>query len=890
LALSPGDRLGAYEILSLLGAGGMGEVYRARDTKLKRDVAIKVLPDLLASDPERLARFQREAELLATLNHPHIAAIYGFEDSGATHALVLELVEGPMLADRIAKGPIPLDEALPIARQIAEALEAAHEQGIIHRDLKPSNVKLRPDGVVKVLDFGLAKAMEPSSAVSPMITVSPTITTPAQMTGVGMILGTAAYMSPEQAKGQNADKRCDIWAFGCVLYEMLSGRAAFAGDSVPDTIVAVVTTDPDWARLPPAATPLRPLIAQCLVKDPRERLRDIGDARIALTNERWTESSKPAVALAKPGGRGWRVALPATTLLIAAMAAFVMWPRSASAPQPVARALLDFPQYALSGARLGNLIALSPDGTRLVYVGNPEGKDRLYVRQLDQFESTPLGGTDGAIQPFFSPDGTSVGFFADGKLKTTALAGGSPITVANAPDPFGGAWADDHTIVFAPTTTGLMRVNERGGPPTQLTQIPPSGVLRHAWPTMVPGTSVALFTVVVNSTEAGINAVSLPTGQVTPVLPRAAGPEFADRDHLIYADPSSGALSAVRFDGRRGQTVGSPVVALEGVWASGSGAAQFSVSRSGSLIYLPNTFVTQRSLVWVDRTGRTAPLLPDIMPFGVPRLSPDGRRLAFITYDGLNPSTIWLHDFANGRTQRVQTEGRINTTPEWSLDGKRIAFVSVRDASRGRQSLFVFDVDTDSPPELVAPSEGPQQMFSWAPGNVLVYGERHSTDYDIFRVNLDGERRRTKLVATPGDDLGAAVSPDGRYIAYSSNHSSRMEVYVTPFPGPGPPMLVSTDGGAEPAWSTRGELFYRHRDKMMVVRVQTAPTFAASRPETLFEGRFEVSLLTPGFRFYDVQPDGQRFVMVRSDTVAPPRQLRLVVNWTQELNRLLASP
>jgi len=400
---------------------------------------------------------------------------------------------------------------------------------------------------------------------------------------------------------------------------------------------------------------------------------------------------------------------------------------------------------------------------------------------------------------------------------------------------------------------------------------------------------MALFTVIVNTTESRIQAVSLPTGQITPVLPNAACPEFVDRDRLIYADPSSGALSAVRFDGRRGQTVGSPALVLEGLWASGSAAAQFSVSRSGSLLYLANTFVTQRSLVWVDRTGRTSSLLTDVLPFGVPRLSPDGRRVAFITYDGLNPSTIWLHDFTSGRTQKVQTEGRLNTTPEWSPDGKRIAFSSVRDASRGRQSLFVFAVDSGIPPELVAPSEGLQTVFSWAPGNALVYGERHPTNWDIFRVNLDGERRRTKMVATSGVNVGAAVSPDGRYMAYSSNDSSRMEVYVTPFPGPGPPMLVSTDGGAEPTWSKRGELFYRQGDKMMVVRVQTAPTFSASRPETLFEGRFEVSLLTPGFRFYDVQPDGQRFVMVRSDAAAPPRQLRLVVNWTQELDRLLAS-
>ncbi len=614
MSLSAGTRLGPYEILTLIGSGGMGEVYRAKDTKLQRDVALKVLPDVFASDPERLARFKREAQVLASLNHPNIAHIHGLEDSNGIHALVMELVDGPTLADRIAQGPIPLGEALPIARQIAEALEAAHEQGIIHRDLKPANIKVRTDGTVRVLDFGLAKLAGPdaSSSYPPSTaTASPTITSPAMMTGIGVILGTAAYMSPEQAKGRPADKRSDIWAFGAVLFEMLTSRRAFPGDDITDTIVSVVSKEPDWSALPtPTPVGLRRLLTRCLRKDAKARMRDIGEARQQIEDllsgapEEMAPAASVAASLRVASTRRRIVAAASVTLLVVAVAlgtrALTRTPLVKLQPMrfvialPAAQPLrIQFPDRDL---------ALSPDGTQLVYV-SLDG--RLMVRAMGQLDAVPLSAITGARSPFFSPNGQWVGVFTggvleDGELKKVSIAGGPSLTLCRYRGaPRGGSWGPDDTIVFATNdaSSGLLRVSAAGGEPTVLTTPDAAhGEADHIFPSILPGGRAVLFTIRAPSMESQVAVVDLTTGRRTILIRAGSQAEYVDTGHLVYA--LAGTLRAVRFDPAARIVESDPMPVVERVITYPDGAAEFSVSHQGTLVYVSGARPTGPHVRW----------------------------------------------------------------------------------------------------------------------------------------------------------------------------------------------------------------------------------------------------------------------------------------------------
>ena len=638
MALAPGTHLGPYEVVAPLGAGGMGEVYRARDTKLKRDVALKILPEAFRLDAERLARFKREAQMLASLNHPNIAAIYGFEESDGVQALVLELVEGPTLADRIAQGPIPLDEALPIAKQIAEAVEAAHEQGIIHRDLKPANVKVRGDGTVKILDFGLAKALEPAGMAlqsgPSTLTQSPTITTPA-MTQMGVILGTAAYISPEQAKGRPADKRSDIWAFGCVLYETLTGRRAFDGTSTSEVMAKVIEREPDFGALP-ATTPLsiRRLLHRCFEKDPKDRLRDIGDARFEL-KETVAKERRDVAEIAPTKHSYLRPGAIAVAIIVITIVGGMLV-MSRVRPPSVEAGLRQFVMLPPEGTAFGGGVidrtppfAISPDGLRLAFVATDgSGHRLLWVRPLSSLNAAPLGGTEGATEPFWSPDGSLLAFFAGGKLKKVNVAGGAPVSLADAPTGSGGTWSRDGVIVFAPSTqSGLLRISEAGGTPTPVTRLSPSGDFGHVYPQFLPDGRHFLYLVRATPSRKGIYVGLLGSPDSKRIVEAREKARYAPPGYLLFL--RDGRLMAQAFDASRLELSGDAVPVAESVaFISTDGRASYDVSDSGALVYRANGLLAASQPVWVDRSGKTIENVGEPGDYQTASLSPDRSRMA----------------------------------------------------------------------------------------------------------------------------------------------------------------------------------------------------------------------------------------------------------------------
>ncbi len=880
MTLAPGTRLGSYEILSLLGAGGMGEVYRATDHKLGREVAIKVLAPAFARDPERLARFEREARVLASLNHPNIAAIYGFERADDVPFLVLEYVPGQTLAQLIAGGPQELGTSRQICLEVAEALEAAHEKGIVHRDLKPANIKITPDEKVKVLDFGLAKALGDESphadpAQSPTLSLAPT--------RAGTILGTAAYMSPEQARGRPIDKRADIWAFGCVLYELLSGRRAFAGESISDILAAVLRAEPDWNALPPETPPqIRGLLRRCLEKDPHARIRDIGDARFELQDHAPT-------SIPHPPSRA--VLWTACAVLAGAFAAGVaVWKlRPATSGEARTRSAVTLPAGQALETSMGNAsaVALSPDGSRLVYLGRTGATVQLYLRPIDQFEAKPIAGTEDAYGPFFSPDGQWLGFFAAGKLKKVALAGGPATTLAEAPTPDGGSWGRDDTIVFAPDSwaQGLWRVPAAGGKAEPLTKPDPKkSESSHGLPQHLPNGEVILFTARSGpSTEnAVIEALTLKTGVRRVLTKGGSNTCYLPTGHLVYA--RGGALLAAPFDPARLALTGQALPVLEGVLTNSfSGTAHFSVGADGTLVYLPSSALhAERSLVGVDRSGVAKLLTGARRAYEDMSLSPDGRRLA-LTIEG--PAwNIWILEIARGTLTPLTLE-HDNRDPLWTSDSKRVAYSSFRN---GRYGLYWKPADGSGPEEQLTSSEYYQGPSSWSPdGQVLAYGEAPpETQFDIWLLPLGGapgDRKPRPLVKTKFDENFAAFSPDGRWLAYTSIESAHEENYVQAYPGPGARVQVSTEGGRVPVWAASGrELYYRNGDKMMAVAIETKPTFKAASPRVLFQGRYWFA-----GRDYDVSPAGDRFYFIQEGP--PPTEIRIIQNWFDDLNRRLAS-
>ena len=891
MALQSGTRLGPYEITAQIGVGGMGEVYRATDTKLKREVAVKVLPSHVAADPERLARFQREAEVLASLNHPDIAAIYGLEEAESTKALVMELVEGPTLEDRIAQGAIPVDEALPIAKQIAEALEAAHEQGIIHRDLKPANVKLRPDGVVKVLDFGLAKALEPTSAMSPGMSQAPTITTPA-MTQAGMILGTAAYMSPEQAKGRAVDKRSDVWAFGAVLYEMLTGKRAFAGGDVSEVLASVLAREPDWALLPDGMSPvLGTYVRRCLHKDPKQRVHDIADVRLALEGAFETGVPQTAEAAVVVQRAAWRRAVvPVTAVIISAIVTgAAVWLAMRPAPPPLVR--MEVTTSGDATLRMnGNDrdFSVTPDGSRIVY----RGENRLLVRALDQLEPTALTGLGAPRGPFVSPDGQWVGFFDVDVLKKVAITGGPQVTVTRWDGgPRGATWGEDDTIIYASNTldTGLRRVSAAGGDPTVLTTPDAErGEVGHRWPQFLPGGEAVLFTVVHGGGAENMElaVLDLTTMEQKVLLSGGSHAQYAATGHLVYG--ADGTLRAVPFDLEQLELTGDPVPLLEGVMTVPSGAVEFSLSANGSLVYVVGDArrAVSRSLVWVDRQGREEPLVAPPRLYFYPRLSPDGTRVALDVRD--QEQDIWIWNLARGGPlTRLTFDPGQDQYPVWTPDGTRVAFTSRAD---GPSNLYWKAADGTGTVDRLTEGSNAQFGHSFSPdGESLVLREDTSgAGMDLSVLSLAGDRGVETLLASEFEELNGELSPDGRWMAYQSNQSGREEVFVRPFPNvEDGQWQISNSGGTEPLWASNGrELFYRRGAALMTVPVQTEPSFTPATPVVLFEGDY----VTARGRGYDVAPDGQRFLMIKqggSDDASAPQNLILVLNWFEELRRLV---
>ena len=735
MALTVGDRLGHYNVTALIGEGGMEQVYRATDTQLGRDVALKILPDAFAADPDRLARFQREAHVLASLNHPNIAAIYGIERSEDTQALVLELVEGPTLADRISKGPIPLDEALPIAKQIAEALEAAHEAGVIHRDLKPANIKVREDGTVKVLDFGLAKALDPAREGDP--SQSPTLT--AAATQLGVIMGTAAYMSPEQARGKPVDKRSDIWAFGVVLYEMLTGTRPFQGEDVSLTLASVMKSDVNVQVLP-AALPetLRTVIRQCLQKDPKRRIRDVGDLQLAMEGAFETAVSATAEPTAAPRLQLWQRPVPVAlaVLLVAIITGLAVWSLTRPAPPPPAL-VTRFPIPLVAGQSFAppgrQLVAISPDGSDVVYATTTG----LWRRPVDQLEAIQVPGTEGAREPFFSANGQSIGFWTLGQLKKVSVSGGAPVTIADLPRNVGGfRWGADDRILFSQGSAGIWRVPGTGGTPEVVIEVG-AGERAHG-PQLLPGGEWVLFTL----QSAGVGAwdlaqivvESLVTGDRAVVIEGGRDARYVASGHLVYA--SNGVLLAVPFDVGSRQVTGGPVPLVDGVRMAtgnpGAAAAHFSMSTNGSLVYLPGlTGGGGNTLVWVDREGGEEPLVGiDPGDYDSVRVSPDGARLALTRG---SPRDIWTYDVARGTTSPVTTDASDDWVPLWTPDGQRLVFTSDR-------SLVSKAADGTGEADRVLARDGDLFADAWLPDGVtLVFTETTTGVGNMGVLSPEGE-------------------------------------------------------------------------------------------------------------------------------------------------------
>jgi serine/threonine-protein kinase len=899
VTLATGAKLGSYEILAPIGAGGMGEVYRAKDPRLGRDVAIKVLPEEFFEGEERRQRFEREARLLAALNHPGIAAVYSFEEISGRHLLVMELVEGEGLDRKVASGPLPLEESLSCARQIAEALEAAHEKGIVHRDLKPANVMVTPDGRVKLLDFGLAKIFEGDAGASsaPSATRSPTLT--ARGTAAGMILGTAAYMSPEQARGKPVDKRTDVWAFGAVLYEMLTGKRAFEGETVSDTLAAVLMKEPDWAALPeqtPAA--VRRVLRRCLQRDARGRLRDIADARLELeetgaptSTERSPFEEKEAVPDPSRGRsdaarveRGSKRSLYLSWAIAAACAAAAgALALRARAPQPVGAAPAAFGVALPPGNILprdeASTLDVSEDGRTIVFVAESSAGRRLFRRTLGKVEAVPIEGTARAFHPFLSPDGRWVGFFSDGKIRKVPIEGGAPVTLASVTAVRGATWRADGWIVFTTGYAGgLYRVRDGGGSPEPITTLDSSrGERTHRWPVSVGGTDWVLFTAantksVSDYEGARLDAVNVRTKERRTVLEGARCARFAPPDHLLVLRRA--ALVAYRLDPAR-LTVGSEAVTvLDDVGGeASSGAGFFAAGGRGVLAYVPGAALQEEKLlVSVDVQGRETLLPLEPRSYFQPRFSPDGARLAFSIGSGqAENDDVWTYDLREKRMSRFTFQPG-SAIPAWSPDGKWIAF------SRGRGATGVYRkrVDGTSEEERLSGEDGPNFAEGYTPDGKLLTGTKSERALSVLGVPIGG--KPFKLIESSADIWGALVSPSGRYVAYVSTETGSDEVFIETYPAGRGKWQVSLGGGRFPVWSRDGRrLAYVKDEEIMAVDVDDRGAFHASEPRTLFRGPYE--LRTAPIRNFDLGPDG-RFVFVRRRTdVAPLRQLEVIVGW-----------
>jgi Tol biopolymer transport system component len=903
-----GETLSHYRVTQKIGAGGMGEVYRATDSKLHREVAIKVLPVALADDPERMARFEREAQVLASLSHPSIAAVYGLEESNGHRALVMELVDGADLSDRIRRGPMPLAEALPIARQIAEALEAAHERGIVHRDLKPANVKVTPDGHVKVLDFGLAKALEapPGKASSGELA---TMTLSAAQTRAGVVMGTAAYMSPEQASGAAVDKRADVWSFGVVLFEMLTGRRLFEGESASHTLADVIRAEIDWTRLP-GTTPrvIRHLLERCLDRDPRRRLRDIGEARIEI--ERQLEQSASAarsapLPIVRPAG--WRQRAPWLTagivagMLAAAGGAALLRP----APSGSTRLRVDTKlANEAMWTQIGPALDFSPDGSRVAFITGGETRRQLNVRILDQLDSARIAegsGTENSpYHPFFSPDSTWIGFATSAELRKVPVSGGTSLTICKVNRSRGATWLPDNRIVFTPSPdSGLFSVSAAGGEPRALTTLDKSKKeATHRWPQALPGGEAVLFTShtqsVGNFDNATIEAVNLKTGARTVVYNGGAFGRYVPSGHLVYVN--KGTMFAVPFDTKTFKVSGTPAPVVQNVTSSpAEGAAQMAFTPTGLMGYIRGgPLVAQYPIVWVDRDGRTSPLINEAGAYANPRLSPDGRRLSLTVLREGNWD-VWVYDLDRQVSTRLTFDEGSDTEQVWSPDGTEVMFSS--DRHNLPSTLYRKLADGSGEEKEVVKTDVPMWPSSWSPDRQVVAFSASRPNLDVGFVHLDSSKSEW-LLRTPFAESDAVFSPDGHWLAYASTESGDSEVYVRPFPSGGGRWQISDAGGGYPRWSRDGrELVYRTNEGVMAATIEVVGGgLRTGKPRQLFAGQFRggsggISIAGNSFADYDMSPDGKRFVMFPRAAASGEERagiVTIVSSWFEDLSRAFA--
>lgn len=885
--LQPGARVGPYEVVERIGRGGMGEVYRARDGRLGREVALKVLPSLVANDPARLARFEREARVLASLSHPAIAAIYHLDETSVVKALVLELVEGPTLADRLAEGPLALGETLSIARRVTEALEAAHERGIVHRDLKPANIKISPEAGVKVLDFGLARAFDVDGGPLPQ----PALASLTEVGQPGSIVGTAAYMSPEQARGQRVDHRTDIWAFGCVLYEMLTGRRAFSGESATEVIARVLERDPDLDALPPdTPASVRRLLRRAFEKDPAGRLRHIADARLEI-DEATGDAAVRSAGAARPRGaierlmRGVSSIRPVAAALVVGMAvagAWLLWPRPPAASQGVARLAVPVPPTDEVIAGQMPSVAVSPDGRHVVYRARRDGTIRLFLRSLDRDAPVAIPGSEEAASPFFSPDGRWIGFDRDGVIMKAPLDGGPPARIADLRGGFAAAWRDDGTIVVASAQRrGLLTVSEAGGPLEPLI-VPDdaASATTYMFPEAVPGTNTVLLTV---ATQESTSIAVLQSGVASPrVLLEGSQPRLVASGRLVFV--RDGALWAVGFDTRRLAPSGQPVTVQTAVRTTSTGGGHFSVGREGTLVFLPaRATAPARTLRWVAHGGAQTPLDLEARAYSRATLSPEGDRIAFSVSEGGNQD-IWIHDLRRGTTTRVTFDPAVDTAPLWSPDGRSVVFRSDREGG----GLFLASPDASmSMTRLTAADGAFLTPYSFTPdGRTLLFSAfRTYREQGIGAVDLDRPGETRTVLDGPFAELRPQLSPDGRWMAYQSDESGQFEVYVRPYPNvTDRRWTISSGGGMSPVWSRDGRtLYYYNGQAIAAVDVDAAGAtgLSAGPPRTIAEVALFSERLGPVF---DLAPDGGRFLVVLDEDEArraAQAPVMLVRHWEQ---------
>jgi len=892
-----GKQLGSYQIVSLVGAGGMGEVYRARDTRLDRTVAIKVLPERLADRADLRERFEREARTIASLNHPHICTLYDVGRQDGTEFLVMEYLEGETLAQRLKKGALPLAQVMQYAIEIADALDKAHRKGITHRDLKPGNIMLTKSGA-KLLDFGLAKLRPGSGARTPL---SELPTEKSDVTATGTILGTLQYMAPEQLEGKEADGRTDIFAFGAVVYEMATGKKAFEGKSQASLIAKILETEPaPISSLQPMAPPaLERVVKRCLAKDPDERWQAARDLEVEL---KWIVEGGSQVGAAPvsgatgAGGLGRRavITIVGSSMLVGLIAALATWMLKPvpNPPKPVSRFTITLPPgQQFEVPENGPVLAVSPDGTHLAYAAQQGGTQQIYLRAMDSLDARPLPGTEiatGAITdavPFFSPDSQWLGFFLRGKLMKISVNGGPAVTLCeNLGVPSGATWSSQGTIILGNGGAGpLLQVPETGGKPQPLTRLE-RGEISHVWPELLPGGNAVLFVADTSGNDiatGGIVVQSLGTGERRNLIQGTYG-RYANSGHIVYMQ--AGTLMAVPFDLHQLKISGPAAPIIEGVLQSvRAGDAQYAVSSSGSLAYVRGPVQSaQLKMVWVSRSGTEQPLAAPAHAYRDPRLSPDGRRIAAGITE--QDSQVWLYDLSRETLTRFTFESDNNTAPFWTPDGKRIVYISNKD---GPRNLYWQLADGSGGLERLTTSDHVNIPSSWSPdGRMLAYSELGTPDgYDIWVLRLS-DRKTQPFLKTKFNEAAAQFSPDGNWVAYASDESGRNEIYVQPYPGPGGKWQISTVGGREPLWNRNGrELFYRNGNKMMAVEIALKPSFSAGTPKMLFEGQYQSlpGMSTPN---YDVSPDGQRFLMLRADQQdISARQINVVLNWFEELKR-----